>query len=237
MEDLREKLDQASDARIRLIATDGVFSMDGTIVYLRSICDLAQEHNALVMVDDSHAVGFMGASGAGTPEYCGVSGRVDIMTGTFGKALGGASGGYVSGRKVIIDLLRQKSRPYLFSNTLAPSIAAGTLKVLELLKSGVERRKKLFANVEYYTKALEAIGLDIINGGSPIIPIMLYDEQKALKLADRLMQEGIYVTAFIYPVVPKGKARIRTQISAAHSISDIDFVIEKLKAVKQEMSI
>jgi len=237
MTDLKQKLEELKDARIKLIATDGVFSMDGTIANLKGICDLADEYNALVMVDDSHAVGFMGDRGIGTPEHCGVSGRVDILTGTFGKALGGASGGYTSGRKEIIDLLRQKSRPYLFSNTLAPSIAAGTIRAFELLEESTKHREKLFENTKYFSKLIKEVGFDIVNGGTPIIPIMLYDERTASEMAERMFEKGVYIVAFSYPVVPKGKARIRTQISAALSKNDINFIIEKFKEVKIEMNI
>ena len=237
MTDLKQKLEELKDARIKLIATDGVFSMDGTIANLKGICDLADEYNALVMVDDSHAVGFMGDRGIGTPEHCGVSGRVDILTGTFGKALGGASGGYTSGRKEIIDLLRQKSRPYLFSNTLAPSIAAGTIRAFELLEESTKHREKLFENTKYFSKLIKEVGFDIVNGGTPIIPIMLYDERTASEMAERMFEKCVYIVAFSYPVVPKGKARIRTQISAALSKNDINFIIEKFKEVKIEMNL
>ena len=237
MADLRAKLDEAKDARIKLIATDGVFSMDGIVADLKSICDLADEYGALVMVDDSHATGFMGARGRGTAEHCGVMGRVDIITGTFGKALGGASGGFTSGRKEIIDLLRQRSRPYLFSNTLAPSIAAGTLKVLELLENSTARRDRLFRNVKLFSEKIKEIGLDARDGGTPIIPIMLYDEHKAVEMAKRMMEKGVYVVAFSYPVVPKGKARIRTQLSAALSEENVLFAAEAFRQVKEEMGL
>ena len=187
MQDLREKLEEAKGARIKLIATDGVFSMDGTASDLKSICDLADEYGALVMVDDSHAAGFMGATGRGTAEHCGVMGRVDVITGTFGKALGGASGGFTSGRKEIIDLLRQRSRPYLFSNTLAPAVAAGSIKVLDLIANDTSRRDKLFANTKLFAEKIKEIGLDVIDGGTPIIPVMLYDEHKAVEMARRMM--------------------------------------------------
>lgn len=237
MADLRANLELAKDARIKLIATDGVFSMDGTVANLKEICDLADEYGALVMVDDSHAAGFMGATGRGTSEYCGVQGRVDIITGTFGKALGGASGGFTSGRKEIIDLLRQRSRPYLFSNTLAPAVAAGSLKVLELIENDTSRRDKLFANTKLFAEKIKEIGLDVIDGGTPIIPIMLYDEHKAVEMARRMMEKGVYVVAFSYPVVPKGRARIRTQISAALSEENILFIADAFKQVKDEMGI
>ena len=237
MEDLRTKLEEAKDCRIKLIATDGVFSMDGIVANLKAICDLADEYDALVMVDDSHAGGFMGDTGRGTPEHCGVSGRVDIITGTFGKALGGASGGFTSGRREIIDLLRQRSRPYLFSNTLAPAVAAGSLKVLEMLESDTSIRKKLFNNTKIFAQKIKEIGLDVIDGGTPIIPVMLYDEHKAVEMAKRMMDKGVYVVAFSYPVVPRGKARIRTQMSAALSEDDINYIVKCFKEVKAEMGL
>ena len=237
MEDLRSKLEEAKDCRIKLIATDGVFSMDGIVADLKSICDLADEYDALVMVDDSHAAGFMGATGRGTAEHCGVSGRVDIITGTFGKALGGASGGFTSGRKEIIDLLRQRSRPYLFSNTLAPAVAAGSLKVLEIIENDLSMREKLFSNTKLFAQKIKEIGLDVMDGGTPIIPVMLYDEHKAVEMAQRMMDKGVYVVAFSYPVVPKGKARIRTQLSAALSEADILYIVDCFKQVKEEMGL
>ena len=237
MNDLRAKLEEAKDARIKLIATDGVFSMDGIVANLAAICDLAEEYDALVMVDDSHAAGFMGKTGRGTAEHCGVQGRVDIITGTFGKALGGASGGFTSGRKEIIDLLRQRSRPYLFSNTLAPAVAAGSLKVLELIKNDTSRRDKLFENTKLFAEKVQEIGLDVINAGAPIIPVMLYDEHKAVEMAKRMMDKGVYVVAFSYPVVPKGKARIRTQLSAALSKEDILYIAKCFAEVKEEMGL
>ncbi len=237
MEDLRAKLEEAKDCRIKLIATDGVFSMDGIVADLKSICDLADEYDALVMVDDSHAVGFMGDTGRGTPEHCGVSGRVDIITGTFGKALGGASGGFTSGRREIIDLLRQRSRPYLFSNTLAPAVTAGSIKVLEMLENDTSIREKLFNNTKLFAQKIKEIGLDVIDGGTPIIPVMLYDEHKAVEMAKRMMDKGVYVVAFSYPVVPRSKARIRTQMSAALSEEDILFITECFKQVKEEMGL
>ena len=237
MEDLRAKLEEAKDARIKLIATDGVFSMDGIVADLKSICDLAEEYGALVMVDDSHATGFMGAHGKGTAEHCGVMGRVDIITGTFGKALGGASGGFTSGRKEIIDLLRQRSRPYLFSNTLAPAVAAGSAKVIELIENDTSRRDKLFENTKLFAEKIKEIGLDVIDGGTPIIPVMLYDEHKAVEMAKRMMEKGVYVVAFSYPVVPKGRARIRTQMSAALSKENILYIVEAFRQVKEEMGI
>ena len=237
MDDLRAKLEEARDCRIKLIATDGVFSMDGIVANLKAICDLADEYDALVMVDDSHAVGFMGDTGRGTAEYCGVSGRVDIITGTFGKALGGASGGFTSGKREIIDLLRQRSRPYLFSNTLAPAVAAGSLKVLEMLDKDTSIREKLFSNTKLFAEKIKEIGLDVIDGGTPIIPVMLYDEKTAVEMAKRMMDKGVYVVAFSYPVVPRGKARIRTQMSAALSEEDILYIVDCFKQVKEEMGL
>ena len=237
MDDLRAKLEEAKDCRIKLIATDGVFSMDGIVADLKSICDLADEYDALVMVDDSHAVGFMGNTGRGTPEHCGVSGRVDIITGTFGKALGGASGGFTSGRQEIIDLLRQRSRPYLFSNTLAPAVTAGSIKVLDMLENDLSIREKLFSNTNLFATKIKEIGLDVIDGGTPIIPVMLYDEHKAVEMAKRMMDKGVYVVAFSYPVVPRSKARIRTQMSAALSEDDINYIVKCFKEVKEEMGL
>jgi glycine C-acetyltransferase len=221
MGDLEEQLRAASDARRRLIATDGVFSMDGYIAQLKEICDLAERYDALVMVDDSHAVGFMGPTGRGTPELHGVANRVDIVTGTLGKALGGASGGYTSGRQEIIDLLRQRSRPYLFSNTIAPPIVAASIKVLDLLTTADDLRTRLHANTALFRERMTGLGFDLLPGEHPIIPVMLGDAQKAGRLAERLLAKGIYVIAFSYPVVPHGKARIRTQVSAAHSEADL----------------
>ena len=237
MDDLRAKLEEAKDCRIKLIATDGVFSMDGIVADLKSICDLADEYDALVMVDDSHAVGFMGDTGRGTAEHCGVSGRVDIITGTFGKALGGASGGFTSGRQEIIDLLRQRSRPYLFSNTLAPAVTAGSIKVLDMLENDLSIREKLFSNTKSFATKIKEIGLDVIDGGTPIIPVMLYDEHRAVEMAKRMMDKGVYVVAFSYPVVPRGKARIRTQMSAALNEEDILYIVECFKQVKEEMGL
>jgi len=226
MADLAAKLAQADaeGARFKMIATDGVFSMDGIIADLKSICALADRHDALVMVDDSHAVGFVGAGGRGTPEFCGVAGRVDIITGTLGKALGGASGGYTAGRREIVELLRQRSRPYLFSNTLAPCIAAASLDVLKLLQSdeGAQLRRKVRENGERFRSAMSASGFDLVPGQHPIIPVMLGDAGLATRMADALLEEGIYVIGFSFPVVPKGKARIRTQMSAAHTAAQID---------------
>lgn len=235
MQDLEEQLKAAASARFRLIATDGVFSMDGYIANLHGICELAEKYDALVMVDDSHAVGFMGAHGRGTHEYCEVMGRVDIITGTLGKALGGASGGYTSGRKEIVAMLRQRSRPYLFSNTVAPAIVATSLKVLELLTESDELRSKLFENTGYFREKMTELGFDILPGTHPIVPIMLGDAMLAQTMSARLLDKGIYVIGFSYPVVPKGKARIRTQISAAHSRDDLDFAIQQFAEVKKEL--
>ena len=239
MESLEEQLIQADKdgAGIKLIATDGVFSMDGIIANLEGICDLADKYNALVMVDDSHAVGFVGKTGRGTHEYRNVVGRVDIITGTLGKALGGASGGYTSGRKEIIELLRQRSRPYLFSNTLAPAIAGASLKVLEMLMEDNKYKAKLDENTKYFRQEIQKIGLEIIEGEHPIVPIMLGDAVLSQKMAERLLEKGVYVVGFYFPVVPKGKARIRTQISAAHSKEDLDFALKAFKEVKEELGI
>jgi len=237
MQDLEDKLQQAQSARFRMIATDGVFSMDGTIAKLDEICELAEQYDALVMVDDSHAVGVLGKRGRGAGEHCGVMGRIDIITGTLGKALGGASGGYTSGRKEIIELLRQRSRPYLFSNTLAPAIVAASLKVIEMLSDSTELRDKLMDNTSYFRQQISRLGLDVIEGEHPIVPIMLGDAVAAQKMAEKLLERGIYVIGFSFPVVPKGAARIRTQISAAHNKADLDFVIEKIREVKGELGI
>ena len=236
MNDLEKQLKACKSARFRMIATDGVFSMDGTIANLGTICDLADKHQAIVMVDDSHAVGVLGKSGRGTHEYCKVMGRVDIITGTFGKALGGASGGYTSGRHEIISLLRQRSRPYLFSNTLAPSIVCASLKSLEILSKSNELRNKLESNTIYFRKAMSEIGFEIPDGEHPILPIMLGDELVARNMAERLLELGIYVIGFSYPVVPKGKARIRVQMSAAHNQYDLDCSLKAFNQVMQEMS-
>ena len=235
MADLEAQLQQTTDCRRRLIATDGVFSMDGSIAKLAEICDLADKYDALVMVDDSHAVGFVGANGRGTPEYCGVSGRVDIITGTFGKALGGAGGGYTSGRQEIIDLLRQRSRPYLFSNTLSPAIVCASLKAIELVRESKDLLEKLKSNTAYFRKKMTEAGFDIKPGEHPIVPIMLGDAVLAQQMATHLLDKGIYVIGFFYPVVPKGQARIRVQISAAHSIEDLDLAIEKFISVKKSL--
>ena len=237
MADLEEKLKEAQGARFRLIATDGVFSMDGIIADLKGICDLAEEHDALVMVDDSHAVGFVGENGRGTPELCGVEGRVDIITGTLGKALGGASGGYTSGRAEIIALLRQRSRPYLFSNTMAPSIVAASLKALELAARSPDLRRRLESNTQHFRKGLTDLGFDILPGTHPIVPIMLGEAALAQRLSARMLEKGVYVVGFFYPVVPQGRARIRTQVSAAHSMQDLDLALEKFAQAKQELGL
>lgn len=233
--DLEEKLKEASGARFKLIATDGVFSMDGYIANLPAICDLAEKYDAMVMVDDSHAVGFIGETGRGTHEYHNVMGRVDIITGTFGKALGGASGGYTAARKEIISLLRQRSRPYLFSNAIAPPIAAGTLKVLEILNESPALLEHLMDNTRFFRGEMEKLGFEILPGEHPIVPIMLYDAVKASQLAELLLKKGVYVIPFSFPVVPRGKARIRTQMSAAHTRTDLEFAVEQFAAAKQEL--
>ena len=237
MEDLKRCLEEAKDAKIKLIATDGVFSMDGIIANLEAICDLADEYDALVMVDDSHAVGFMGEHGRGTHEACGVMGRVDIITGTLGKALGGASGGYTSARQEIIDMLRQKSRPYLFSNTLAPAIACASYETFTMLMESTALRDKVHENTRYFREQMEKVGFDIIPSTHPIVAVMFYDAHVAGKVAARMLELGIYVTSFTYPVVPKGKARIRTQVSAAHSKEDLDYVVKCFKQIKDEMGL
>lgn len=237
MVDLEVQLKEAGDARFRLIATDGVFSMDGHFAELRPLCDLAEQHDALVMIDDSHAVGFIGENGRGTHELCGVTERVDIITGTMGKALGGASGGYTSGRSEIIELLRQRSRPYLFSNTLAPSIVSASLKAIELITASPELRLKLEDNTRFFRKGLSDLGLKIQPGTHPIVPIMLGEAALAQRLAALMLEKGIYVVGFFYPVVPQGTARIRTQVSAAHSRQDLELALEKFAEAKQEMRI
>ncbi len=236
MGDLENKLRDAGGARFRLIATDGVFSMDGIIANLPGIADLAERYDALVMVDDSHAVGFMGAHGRGTPEYHGVTDRIDIITGTLGKALGGASGGYTSGRREIIELLRQRSRPYLFSNTLAPPIAAASMAVLDLLSQSTALRDRLEENTRYFRQGITERGFDVTPGEHPIIPIMLGDAVLAGKMAEALLGRGIYVTAFSYPVVPRGKARIRVQVSSVHTREDLDFALEAFSQAKAELA-
>ena len=237
MNDLAAKLQEAGDARFKLIATDGVFSMDGIIANLPAICDLAEEHGAMVMVDDSHAVGFIGDHGGGTPDYWGVSDRVGIYTGTFGKALGGASGGYTSGHKEIVALLRQRSRPYLFSNSLAPMIAATTIEAIDLLRESADLRMKLVANAEQFRAGMEAAGFTLAGSGHPIIPVMLGDAQLATEMSNRLLHEGVYVIGFSFPVVPKGEARIRTQMSAAHTPEHIDTAIDAFTRVGRELGV
>lgn len=237
MDDLDARLREASDARFRLIATDGVFSMDGIVANLKTICDLADEYGALVMVDDSHATGFIGRTGKGTPEYHGVSNRVDIITSTFGKAMGGASGGFTTGRKEIIEILRQRSRPYLFSNTLAPGVVAAVLKAIEMVSGSTELRDRLKQNTRYFRSGMEEAGYMITPGDHPIVPIMLGDATLSSRMADRLLEEGIYVIGFSYPVVPKGKARIRVQISAALTREDLDRAIAAFVKVGSEMGV
>lgn len=237
MDDLCAQLEAAKDCRIKLIATDGVFSMDGFIANLPAICDLADEYGALVMVDDSHAVGFMGEHGRGTAEACGVMGRVDIITGTLGKAMGGASGGYTCARQEIVDLLRQKSRPYLFSNTLAPAICAASIKVIDMLTESTALRDKVHENTRYFRQELGKLGFDVPESTHPIVPVMLYDAKVAQEFARRMLEKGVYVVGFCYPVVPMGKARIRTQVSAGHSKEDLDFAVRCFKEVKEEMGI
>jgi glycine C-acetyltransferase len=234
---LEARLKEARDCRFRLIATDGVFSMDGIIANLPAICDLAERHDALVMVDDSHAVGFMGAGGRGTPEHCGVAERVDILTGTLGKALGGASGGYTAGRQEVVEWLRQRSRPYLFSNSLAPVIAATSIKVLDLLEESAELRERLAANGRRFRAGLAALGFTLVPGEHPIIPVMLGEAKLAQEMAARLLDEGIYVIGFSYPVVPEGQARIRTQMSAAHSEDQIDRALAAFAKVGRALGV
>lgn len=239
MEDLEAKLKDARESGCKkiLIATDGVFSMDGYIANLKAICDLADRYDALTMVDDSHAVGFMGAHGRGTAEFCGVIGRVDIITGTFGKAMGGASGGYTAARQPIVDLLRQRSRPYLFSNTLAPAICAATLRTIDLLEESTALRDKVHENARYFRAEMEKLGFDLLPGEHPIVPVMLYDPKIAQEFARRMLEKGVYVVGFCYPVVPKGRDRIRTQISAGHTKEDLDFAVRCFGEVKKEMGL
>jgi len=237
MDDLERCLKEAEGQKIKMIVTDGVFSMDGTFADLVSICDLADKYKALVMVDDSHAVGFVGKKGRGTPEHCGVEGRVDIITGTLGKALGGASGGYTAARREIVDLLRQRSRPYLFSNTLAPAIAAASIQVLKMLESDTSRRDRLEENTAYFRKNIAALGLNVIQSTHPITAIMFGDAKLTGYIATRMLELGVYVVGFSYPVVPKDKARIRCQVSAAHTKDDLDFIIKQFETVKAEFSL
>ena len=237
MAELEECLKQASGARTRLIATDGVFSMDGTLANLRAICDLADRYDALVMVDDSHATGFMGPGGRGTPEHCGVAARIDILTGTLGKALGGASGGYIASRKEVVEWLRQRSRPYLFSNSIPPVVAGVGLRVIDLLEHSPELRTQLHENARYFRAGLTKLGFDLKPGEHPIIPVMLGDAALAGRMADRLLERGVYVIGFSYPVVPKGQARIRTQMSAALNREQLDKAIEAFGAVGRELGV
>ncbi|MCF7954833.1 MAG: glycine C-acetyltransferase [Phycisphaerae bacterium] len=237
MQDLEDKLKEAKDARFRLIATDGVFSMDGYVAKLDQICDLADKYDAMVMIDDCHSTGVIGKTGRGTPEYCDVIGRVDIITGTFGKALGGASGGFTTGRKEIVEILRQRSRPYLFSNTLAPAIVCASLKALDMLSSSTELVDRLADNTKYFRSKIQETGLEVLPGTHPITPVMLGDAVLAQKMATRLLEEGIYVVGFFYPVVPQGQARIRTQISAAHTKEDLDYAVEKFQQVGKELGV
>ena len=239
MDDLRRQLADARAAGCKkiVIATDGVFSMDGYIANLKGVCDLADEFDALVMVDDSHAVGFMGAHGRGTPEYCGVMGRVDILTGTFGKAMGGASGGYTAAKREIVELLRQRSRPYLFSNSLAPAICAATIATIDLLTESTALRDRVHENARYFRAGMEKLGFDLLPGEHPIVPVMLYDPKIAGEFARRMLDKGVYVVGFCYPVVPKGRDRVRTQISAGHTKDDLDFAIRCFGEVKREMGL
>jgi glycine C-acetyltransferase len=235
MADLEAKLREAGDARFRLVATDGCFSMDGTIANLKAICDLAEKYDALTMIDDAHAAGFLGPTGRGTHEYCGVMGRIDIITGTLGKALGGASGGYTSARRRVVELLRQRSRPYLFSNTIAPPVVAASLKAIELLSASTELRDKLEVNTKHFREALTSRGLTIKPGIHPIVPIMLGDAALSQKFAARMLEKGVYVIGFFYPVVPHGTARVRTQVSAAHSRDDLEFAVNAFAEINDEL--
>ncbi len=237
MEELEEILKKTQDKRRRMIATDGVFSMDGYLVKLDRICDLAEKYNAMVMVDDSHATGYIGKTGRGTPEHCGVQGRVDIITSTLGKACGGASGGYTTGRKEIVEVLRQRSRPYLFSNTLTPALTAAAIKTFEMLSATTAYRDKLMENTDYFRARLEKLGFDVLKGETAIVPVMLYNAALAGRFADEMLKEGIYVIGFSYPVVPKDKARIRTQISAAHEKKHLDRAIDAFEAVGKRLAV
>ena len=237
MADLEEKLKEAQGARRRMIATDGVFSMDGTIAQIDKICDLAEKYDAMVMVDECHSTGFVGKTGRGTHEYCDAMGRVDIITGTFGKALGGASGGFTAARKEIVDVLRQRSRPYLFSNTVAPSIVGASIKVIDLLSGSTELRDKLERNTLYFRKAMTEAGFDILPGVHPIVPIMLYDAKLSQEFANKLLDEGIYVIGFFFPVVPRGKARIRVQISAGHEQEHLERAVAAFTKVGKELGV
>jgi len=237
MDELEEILKKTQDHRRRLIATDGVFSMDGYLVKLDEICDLADRYDAMVMVDDSHATGYVGRTGRGTPEHCGVQGRVDVITSTLGKALGGASGGYTTGRQEIVDMLRQRSRPYLFSNTLTPSLTAAGIKVFEMLSASTVLREKLMANTRYFRSKLEKLGFDVLAGETAIVPVMLYDAKLASDFADEMLKEGIYVIGFSFPVVPRDQARIRTQISAAHEIEHLDLAVDAFERVGKRLGV
>lgn len=237
MDDLEAKLKEANSARRKIIATDGVFSMDGYIAKLGEICDLAEKYDALVMIDDCHAVGFMGKTGRGTHEHCDVMGRIDIITGTLGKALGGALGGYTSGKKEIIEMLRQRSRPYLFSNSVAPPIVGASIAAIDMLSDTTDLRDKLMENTKFFREEIAKTGLEVLPGTHPIVPVMFGDAQPAVKMAESLLRKGIYVIPFSFPVVPKGKARIRTQVSAAHSKEDLQFAVEKFAEAKAELGI
>jgi glycine C-acetyltransferase len=237
MNELEQALKSSQDSRVRLIATDGVFSMDGSIARLNEICDLADKYGALVMVDDSHATGFIGARGRGSHEFRGVMGRIDIITSTLGKALGGASGGFVAARKEIVAWLRQRSRPYLFSNSIPPTVAAATIRVLDLLENSPELRDRVHANARYFRERMQALGFDLVPGEHPIIPVMLGDAPLAVSLAERMQKQGIYVVAFAFPVVPHGKARIRTQMNAAHSIQQLDQVISAFARSARDLGV
>ncbi|WP_434722384.1 glycine C-acetyltransferase [Mesorhizobium sp. RIZ17] len=237
MADLEARLKEAKDCRFRLIATDGVFSMDGIIANLKGVCDLAEKYDAMVMVDDSHAVGFVGKNGRGSAEHCSVEGRVDIITGTLGKALGGASGGYTSGKREVVDWLRQRSRPYLFSNTLMPAIAGASIKVFDLIRNGDALRERLYANADRFRSQMGKLGFTLAGADHPIIPVMLGDAALAQEMAQRMLKRGIYVIGFSFPVVPKGQARIRTQMSAAHSSADIDRAVEAFGAIGKELGV
>lgn len=237
MQELESCLEQAKDAKYRLICTDGVFSMDGDIARLDQICDLADKYDALVMVDDSHATGYIGPNGRGTPEHYGVQHRVDIVTSTLGKAMGGANGGFTSGRSEIIELLRQRSRPYLFSNTVAPAVVGASIKIIDMLSASSELKQKVWDNALYFRQEMEKSGFDIVAGNTAIVPVMLYDEPLAMRMADLLLAEGIYVIGFVYPVVPKGKARIRVQLSAAHSREDLDRAIAAFQKVGKDLKL
>ncbi|MDC7230033.1 MAG: glycine C-acetyltransferase [Sphaerochaetaceae bacterium] len=237
MASLEAVLQESKDQRRRLIATDGVFSMDGDIAKLAEICALAEQYDALVMVDDSHATGYLGPNGRGTVELCGVEGKVDLITTTFGKACGGASGGCISGRQLLINLYRQRARPYLFSNTLAPAICGGTIKVLDLLEAGNPYKEITMRNAVYFRRKMEEAGFDLVKGETAIVPVMIYDESKAVQMADMLLTKGIYVIGFCYPVVPKGKARIRVQLSATHTLEDLDKAVDAFKETAKEMKL